>query len=657
MAVIQISKIQQRRGRKLSDIGVPQLSSGELAWAVDTQELFIGNGSITEGAPYVGNTKVLTEHDNILELVSSYRFAEPDINIVGSVERSLQSKLDETVSVIDFGAVPDGSTDCTQAFETAFDELFKNPDEKYKKILFIPNGTYAFFRDLKIPSGAILKGENPKKTILDIDNNSIIYVSENGTDGINNNFDSSDRPHDIDIISLTIKHNSGQTVISAGTECSFRDVTWLSEYIIGVTTFVPVNASATFNSPVISSGGKFEATIFGSQIDVFYATSYEATLINLVGILESTPSFNNFFSAEILGSSIIIKSKSQTDQSSFITDNFTLFVQEDNISPGGFITPITEEFKDGSESVNASVYWDNKNFGTSTTKNKFVNCNFISTPLAIECRQDLVFDSEIDFQDCRFFINDVSIYISGVPPVDGISQGNFWNIKDCNFENIANQAFISTYGIGTKIISSTFKNCGNGNSSPATPISSIVKFGEKFNNVLVNCSSDRHQKSAITNLDTKVSIVEFENASNASLIDRNFSQIFYSEGFRTLAVLPIKNRYIEIDYFLSLGRTNSSNYSRVGKLIITISDDLAEPGAIVGGSSEVAISDNYVYSPSSPTSPGGSFMTNFEFGVELRNNSLLDDSSANLDTILLAYRNPSGSSVTGFVSYSITYGV
>ena len=61
MAVVQISKIQIRRGKKNSSSGVPQLSSAELAWAVDTQELYIGNGSTTEGAPYVGNTKVLTD--------------------------------------------------------------------------------------------------------------------------------------------------------------------------------------------------------------------------------------------------------------------------------------------------------------------------------------------------------------------------------------------------------------------------------------------------------------------------------------------------------------------------------------------------------------------------------------------------------------------
>jgi len=152
MAVVQISKIQVRRGQKNSNSGIPQLSSAEFAWAVDSQELFIGNGSVAEGAPYVGNTKILTEHDNILELASSYHFASNNAAITLSVPRSLQSKLDEYVSVTDFGAVGDGVTDCVEAFETAFQQLFQNVDPTLKKYLLIPNGEYYFASDLTIPS-------------------------------------------------------------------------------------------------------------------------------------------------------------------------------------------------------------------------------------------------------------------------------------------------------------------------------------------------------------------------------------------------------------------------------------------------------------------------------------------------------------------------
>ena len=63
MSIFQISKIQVRRGKKGGATGIPQLSSGEIAWAVDSQEVFIGNGSLAEGAPEIGNTRILTEHD------------------------------------------------------------------------------------------------------------------------------------------------------------------------------------------------------------------------------------------------------------------------------------------------------------------------------------------------------------------------------------------------------------------------------------------------------------------------------------------------------------------------------------------------------------------------------------------------------------------
>jgi hypothetical protein len=60
MAVVQISRIQHRRGLQEN---LPQLSSAELGWSIDSQELYIGNGTIDEGAPEVGNTRILTQLD------------------------------------------------------------------------------------------------------------------------------------------------------------------------------------------------------------------------------------------------------------------------------------------------------------------------------------------------------------------------------------------------------------------------------------------------------------------------------------------------------------------------------------------------------------------------------------------------------------------
>lgn len=67
MAVIQISRIQHRRGLQAD---LPNLASAELGWSVDTRKLYIGNGTIEEGAPSIGRTELLTEY-SIIDLSST----------------------------------------------------------------------------------------------------------------------------------------------------------------------------------------------------------------------------------------------------------------------------------------------------------------------------------------------------------------------------------------------------------------------------------------------------------------------------------------------------------------------------------------------------------------------------------------------------------
>lgn len=62
MAIVQISQIKHRRGLQEN---LPQLASAELGWSVDSRRLYIGNGSLAEGAPETGNTEILTEYSNI----------------------------------------------------------------------------------------------------------------------------------------------------------------------------------------------------------------------------------------------------------------------------------------------------------------------------------------------------------------------------------------------------------------------------------------------------------------------------------------------------------------------------------------------------------------------------------------------------------------
>lgn len=236
MAIVQISKIQLRRGKKNSESGVPQLSSAEMAWAVDSQELFIGNGSVAEGAPEVGNTKILTEHDNILELVSGYQYAADNNAISFTVTRSIQSKIDEIeVSVTDFGAQGNDAFDNSESFKNAIDQLFKNADTKYRKILKVPNGVYFFASDLRIPSGVEIRGENSKETILNLHNSNVRFTTVNDLDISTNPslINASNRPRDVHVSNITILREQGQILLSGLSHSRFTQVTFQGTYEFG----------------------------------------------------------------------------------------------------------------------------------------------------------------------------------------------------------------------------------------------------------------------------------------------------------------------------------------------------------------------------------------------------------------------------------------
>jgi hypothetical protein len=532
MAVVQISKIQVRRGQKNSNSGVPQLSSAEFAWAVDSQELFIGNGSVLEGAPYVGNTKILTEHDNILDLARGYQYASNDTSITLSVSRSLQSKLDEYVSVTDFGAVGDGSTDCVLAFETAFTQLFRNVNLNYRKVLVIPNGEYLFTSDLTIPPNAIIQGETQNGAVLNIGSNNIRLITSTGLELAD--FASGNRPQNIKVSNLTIQRTTGQLSLSGIANSSFENITVLGEYILG-----------------------------------------------------------------------------------------------------GTVTSLASE--------PAAVFWENGLIGTRVTDLQFKNCLFQGNSIAIKCLQSSVYDTAIKFDQCKFFVSDTAIYIQGVE-----TQGNKWTISQCDFEEVANQAFRSTFGQGTIIQQSKFKNVGNNTATAATPDDVMVYFGEKIGNVLVSCTSDRQQLANMTAANDVTAYTEVYNAVGVDFINKNYSLIYLSDSFRPLAVFSALNKFTVINYCLRLGV-----HTRFGSLHMAVSDDLS------ASDNQITVTDSYTYSPNFITSNGGSLMTNFEFTASLSSNRIGDDSTLgpNLDTIVLAYKNPLATGQTGNISFDVAYGV
>lgn len=622
MAVVQISKIQIRRGLKNSSSGVPQLSSAELAWAVDSQELFIGNGSVAEGAPYVGNTKILTENDNIIELASSYSFASDDPSITLSVPRSLGNKLDEIeVSVADFGAVGDGSTDNVAAFETAFEQLFRNADTDYRKVLKIPNGDYLFLSDLEIPSDVIIRGETQTGTVLNIDTNNILFVTSDGT-GVAS-FNSTNRPKNIDISNLTITRSTGQTVLTGIADSEFTKVKFLGEYQLGAEYLqVPTLTIQSILSNVITMSSDHSLEI--GDVIIPNATENGLTASTKYYVI-SVPASNTIVVSALPGGSTVSLVDGGNDPGgSDPLLSIVCNIESDEVSP---LNPEP-----------SAVFWQNNLTGIKVDNIKFKECTFDSNSISIKCSQSVQIETAIEIENCKFIENDTCIFISGVS-----GQINNWNIVDCEFEEIAKQALRSTNGYGTKIQRSKFKNCGNDTNDASSPVHEIVYFGESQDNIVVDCTSNRQQSAGFVTGSTTTSVAEVINSSNVSFVDKNYAEIFASDSPRPISIFSSDNNRIELEYVLKL-----NDYTRYGTVTMTIDEN----------ASVVSLVDNYNYSASSASSAGGPLMTAFEFSATLENN----DNNPGAETVVLYYRNPQPTpsqplTPTGTISFSVSYSV
>jgi hypothetical protein len=237
LAIVSISRIQIRRGRKSEGSGLPQLAGGELGWAVDTQELFIGNGAVSEGAPAVGNSKILTEHDNLFELSDQYTFRNGSNIQTGAtsatpIKRSLQNRLDDNIDAKSFGATGDGATDDTAALQRAIDQLFlpwssSQDADNYKKriALKLSAGLYKITNSLKLPPYASIIGDGSDKTVINQTGVFPVLETING-EGIAAQTSSLNQATNIELKGLTLESNTTQPglVVASCKNSSFTDI-------------------------------------------------------------------------------------------------------------------------------------------------------------------------------------------------------------------------------------------------------------------------------------------------------------------------------------------------------------------------------------------------------------------------------------------------
>jgi polygalacturonase len=243
MAIVQISRITNRKGLIEN---LPQLAGAELGWAVDTRQLFIGNGTLQEGAPVIGNTEILTEFSDITA-VSNYTYKDIAVGYAAQtgptasdpVVRTVQAKLDDFADVRDFGAVGDGSADDTAAINRALFQLYcVEANTQIRRSLYFPAGTYKITETIIIPAYAKLVGEGANCTTIYLDTSSDIsslsaYVARYGDSlqqtGVNIGNNGATAPTNIEISSMTFQTAEVTDVflVEDATQCYFDSVNFV----------------------------------------------------------------------------------------------------------------------------------------------------------------------------------------------------------------------------------------------------------------------------------------------------------------------------------------------------------------------------------------------------------------------------------------------
>lgn len=279
MAVVQISKIQIRRGQKNQGSGLPQLSSGELGWAIDTQELYVGNGAVSEGAPRVGNTKVLTEHDNLFTLIDTYAYRINDPYVVtgdsatNPFKRTLQDRLDDTVTGKAFGLNGIEGADATVKLQKAIDQLYLNPSSlgtsQSRVVLELDPGVYSLNDTIYLPPFTTIVGAGANKTIIKKTTSGDIFRTENQlTIGASKSTRADDsgssllnQARGIRLEGLTLETtqaNSQGLVLQSCKDSTFKDIHIHGPWASGDT--IPSNYSTDIGIELNSLSGSVETT-------------------------------------------------------------------------------------------------------------------------------------------------------------------------------------------------------------------------------------------------------------------------------------------------------------------------------------------------------------------------------------------------------------
>ena len=444
MAIVQISRITQRKGLE-SDLPQP-LAGAELGWAVDQRRLFIGNGTLADGAPVVGNTEVLTEFSDILEFASQYTYqgaaagytVQTGATPGDPVAQSIQSRLDSFAVITAFGATGDGVTDVTANINRAlFQILCRSTNPSARRGIFFPAGIYIITDTLNIPPNCQLYGEGADSTIISFNvqnwNSAVAYAA-------------------------------GILVYNTATTLYYRSN-------FAVPTGTAINSTNSDGDPY------------------WTAESLPEYMLQTADSLQQTGVNIGTNGAALPGNVEISSMKFMTNQ---IHDGVLIEYADrcvfDNVTVQG---PLTQtELVDAGDNI-AAIRWTSSLSAVSRNVT-WNNCKFSGFSYATDTDQQI---QGITFSNCDFDTLHQGIILGGAVPVNGGATGV--RIVQNTFDNIHSQGIVIDGVSHNATAYNTFYDVGNGFNGSAFPASSIIVIDAE-NNVSIGDMFQRNTAQSAT---------------------------------------------------------------------------------------------------------------------------------------------------------------
>lgn len=562
MAVVQISRIQVRRGKANDGTGLPQLASGEMAWAIDTQQLYIGNGAVSEGSPAVGNTRLLTENDlnsysNLLSLLQ-YTYKVNDTTIVTGpsantpIQRTFQTRLDDLVTTANFGALGNAVNDDTASLQRAINELFLNPSQpsstysgsypsgtpdavQTRVVLQIPPGIYYTSSTIFIPSYSTLVGAGADKTI-------IYYNSVVAQVGATTNSSPviAMSAATADMVGATI---SGSNIAAGATIISVTP---------GQNITVSVNAVATASNITFTIGKTGPAIQFVNDSST---PTVQSPIVNTLGVTQPR-------NIELKG--ITVHSVSGVT-SCMVLDSVRDSLFTDLILQG-----------DWANSLNANCVGLQMNAtGALVTceHNTFRNIKFKSLSYSVFAKFDIMNNI---FEDCYF--DDAYQAISLGAGSNGVSDGQLYGprqtqIVNCKFNNIKQYAVYVARGYGNTTMNCKYFNVGCNGAGNTQAVYPQVYFAT-FGNTSTNDWSDRIGSFLTSNLTTPY-VPELGGHGVYTSFGSQQLTVGYATNSMFLCRLPVSTDTVgnptgTINYVIDyLYQSSTNSFSRRGTMTIS----------------------------------------------------------------------------------------